>query len=310
MKRSSDRIFENIADFLIFIDSQTPIESSSRHPDYDQLLSYLLTHFNTESALDLCPACVDLPSETRDRLAQSIATIRQALAIPVEIVDRNPGISPFAMQRLLEYFQRRDKPIEELLPVFPESEDAVEVYNKVFQRINTHVSPVFDRRSFALALLVVQWMRGFPLSRIILERIRYEKRKDRQFELASLIRGVMEDVEQIARFVAPKYLACYIDLLKLHLVAAERQDLVDGIPDVNVWLEFGASQQTQLSMMGLGLSRTSAIALSELIADDSLSENLVLDKLRLLNLDGLNLPNAIVREVKALLGYEERLVTE
>jgi len=144
-------------------------------------------------------------------------------------------------------------------------------------------------------------MKGYPLSRIIGERIHYETSKKRTYELARLIRSVMEDVEQIARFHAPRYLSCYIDLLKIHLATKKREDLFDAIPDVNIWLEFGASQQTQISMMGLGLSRTTAIALSEFIIDDSLSEDDVLQKLRELNLDSLNLPLALVREVRSLL---------
>ena len=75
---------------------------------------------------------------------------------------------------------------------------------------------------------------------------------------------------------------------------------MDEVPDVNIWLEFGASQQTQLSMMGLGLSRTTAIALSEFILDDNLSEDAVIQRIALLSIESLGLPLAIQREVQTL----------
>jgi hypothetical protein len=217
-------------------------------------------------------------------------------------VHRNPGISPLAMQRLLKYFQDRTKPIDELLPVLPESEDAVQVFNNIFGRINSHLAPVFSppQRTYSLAILVVNWMRGFPLSRLISSLIAYYEGKNREYELAKVIRDVMQDVEQVARFLAPRYLSCYIDVLRHHLLNVERSDLVDQVPDVNLWLEFGASQQTQLSMMGLGLSRTTAIALSEFIVDDNLTEPEVLQRIFALSIESLGLPLAIQREVKSL----------
>ncbi len=75
-------------------------------------------------------------------------------------------------------------------------------------------------------------------------------------DLAGTIRSVMDD----------------IDVLQHHLKQVDRADLSEQMPNVNLWLGFGASQQTQLSMMGLGLSRTTAIALSEFIVDDSLMD--------------------------------------
>ncbi|MEI9974859.1 MAG: hypothetical protein WDO73_24095 [Ignavibacteriota bacterium] len=47
-----------------------------------------------------------------------------------------------------------------------------------------------------------------------------------------------------------------------------------------ILLEFGVSQQTQLALIGLGLSRTSAIALSEIIAADDLTAEKIMEWLR------------------------------
>jgi hypothetical protein len=86
----------------------------------------------------------------------------------------------------------------------------------------------------------------------------------------------MNEVEQIARFEAPRGLSCYCDVLRQHLRETEREDLLEQLPLFNVFLELGVNQQTQIALIGIGLSRTSTIAVSELIAADSLSESQVL----------------------------------
>jgi hypothetical protein len=58
----------------------------------------------------------------------------------------------------------------------------------------------------------------------------------------------------------------------MHLVAIGREDLIDGDVDIGTQLEFGVSSRTLLSLIELGLSRVSAVALYEKIARDDLSK--------------------------------------
>lgn len=307
IKPATDEVFDDFDVLLKYIGDSDSVDVGERKAEFDQLVSYLITQHTESEGLSNSPACAALTGEQKTRLQQSIKKVIESLTVPLEIAHRNPGINPFAMQRLLKYFQERTKLIEDLLPVLPESDDAVQVFNNIFGRINSHLAPVFSppQRTYALAILVVNWMRGFPLSRLIGSLIAWNEEKKRDYELAKVIRDVMQDVEQVARFLAPRYLSCYIDILRHHLLSLDRADLVDQVPDVNVWLEFGASQQTQLSMMGLGLSRTTAIALSEFIVDDNLSESEVLARISTLSVESLGLPLAIQREIKALVGESD-----
>ena len=117
---------------------------------------------------------------------------------------RNPGISPVAMRSLVDYFAQRGKPPLEYAPVPASSLDAVDSFVGIIGRIDEHLAlNVFGStsgRRYQLALLIVDWMRGYPLSRLITSRIRYLERKKREVRLAVLIRSVMSDVENIARF--------------------------------------------------------------------------------------------------------------
>jgi len=156
-----------------------------------------------------------------------------------------------------------------------------------------------------LALLIVDWMKGYPLARIISSRQKYYKKHHIHKELPALIRDTMKDVEEFARFQAPKYLACYVDILRLYLERIERKDLVKRLMELNVLLEFGVAQITQLSLIGLGLSRSSTIAISELIADDSLNESECLQWLKENDWMTKDMPELIKHEVATLLANKD-----
>ena len=110
----------------------------------------------------------------------------------------------------------------------------------------------------------------------------------------------MELVEQIARFRAPKYFSAYMDILNMHLRAIGRADLIEHDLDIGTQLEFGVSWRTLLSLMELGLSRTSAVALYEKIARDDLSKEdcqaWVAE--REAQFEGMDIPRIILREIR------------
>ena len=122
------------------------------------------------------------------------------------------------------------------------------------------------------ALVTIEWMRGLSLAAIIQARLNYHRRKDQAIDLPKVIRNTMELVEQTARFRAPKYAAAYMDVLHVHLRRSGREDLITSDVDFGLMLEFGLSTKTLMSLIRLGLSRMSAVALYEKIARDDLDE--------------------------------------
>jgi hypothetical protein len=259
-------------------------------------------HLRFGSILEL-PLASRLEERALMRVAEVIEAAATGLETPASVVARNPGISPLAMDSLLARFRRPNRDPISLLPAEPSSEDAAEVYTAIFSRIADHLNVALGpsgRRSFALALLVTRWMRGFPLARLISDRIRLEREKNKN-NVPAAIRAVLADVEQIARFEAPRSLACYNDLLRVYLNEIDRADLAESIPDLGVMLEFGVAQQTQVSMIGLGLSRTSAVMLGDLITADDLTEDGALEWLREGIWRSAALPALVKAEIENLL---------
>jgi hypothetical protein len=111
----------------------------------------------------------------------------------------------------------------------------------------------------------------------------------------------MADVEEMARFQAPKFLSCYIDVLRTYLSSIGRAELLPTEFDLNILLEFGVPGGTQLSLMGLGLSRTSALALSEIIAADALTEDQCIEWLLSNSWEERDLPALVKREIRIAL---------
>jgi hypothetical protein len=170
------------------------------------------------------------------------------------------------------------------------------------RRINEHLFPAFLPNGLIplYALIVVQWLKGFSLAMMIKRNIDYHRKVGKPFKLPGLIRNTMELVEQIARFKAPKYLSAYVDVLNLHLREIGRTDLIEDDLDIGTQLEFGVSSRTLLSLMELGLSRMSSVALYEKIARDDLSKE---DCLRWVaereaQFEGMDIPAIIVREIR------------
>lgn len=278
--RTTDAILNNPENLIEFIENKTPRNVASQNPKLEYVYSYLFSSFIRNGSLTDSYWAKRFPPDHIAKLEGLLKENKETIITPSEIIIRNPSISPFAMDDILTYFHNRTferlEPVEGLIPVPPESTDAVESYEKILHRINKHLgSKVFgwsNKRVWQVSLLIVNWMRGHSLAQLISTREKAYIEKGYSVDLPELIRSTMDDVETIARFQAPKYLSCYVDLLKHFLSSIDRHDLLDDIMELNVLLEFGVSQMTQLSLIGLGLSRSTAIALSELISDTSLNE--------------------------------------
>jgi hypothetical protein len=224
------------------------------------------------------------------------------------------------MNMLYRHFlDKHERELESLLPADPlsdsatgapdELDEAVDSFIAVFTRISTHLGANLGTQNgaFGNALLVVQWMRGHPLHRIIDGQLKYWTKRGKP--VPTVIRETMERVERVARFETPKYLHAYLDILRIALDAKGRPDLYPDNDDFWLFLEFGVSKRTQLSLMTLGLSRSSVTALSDFIKEDSLSQSSCLDWLEQNPWIEFGLPRLVEIEIETVLRRHRRLQT-
>lgn len=300
INKAIDEIAENPDNrkkFLDFIEKDTPRSISKYEPN----LEYAFTYYYTNYLNNNLQKRISNNNPLLKELNSEFERIKSIITIPTQIILRNPGISPLAQQKLFDYFVNRNKDSEDLIPLLPEDNDAVEKsYFGIVRRINKYLSGDTYLRDYYFAILIVNWMNGFPLSVLIQNSVNYWKKKEKPKSLDTIIRDTMKDVEEFVRFKFAKYSACYIDLLRYYFNQNNKQHLAEKIPELNIWLEFGVSQQTQISLISLGLSRNSAISLSVFIANDELTRDMCIKWILDNNIEILDIPFLMIQEIQKI----------
>ena len=307
---ATERTLSSADALLAYIASGYRVEGGQDYAEYDYTLTFLFHSLLRGDDLSGLPSAKEVPPETRERLQAVLKAELETLPLPSDLIFRHPGILPHALAALLVEFQKLS-PAElvQLAPVLPESDDAVARYEAIFGFIDTHLranwgnaADVEGKRLLQLAITAVDWMRGKPLAVLISKRERVNERRAKPAKLSQVIISVMNDVEEYARFKIPKYLRAFLDVLYFHTRQAGMSDVIRELPNLELWLELGVSVRTQLSLMELGMSRTGAIEVFELMVNHDMNKADTLAWLRSSDPAVLiNLPELVKQEVVRVL---------
>ena len=291
---------------LAYIESGYQIDNEQNLAEYDYTLTFLFHALLRGEDLAELPSAKGVPRETLERLQALLEAELETLPFPSDLIFRHPGILPHALVNLLKVFQTLSPAdLVQLAPVLPESEDAVERYESIFTFIDNHLranwryAGDFDgKRLLGLAITAVNWMRGMPLAVLISKMEVVNRRRAKPKKLSRVIVDVMNDVEEYARFKIPKYLRAFLDVLYFHAGQAGMDDMILELPNLELWLELGVSVRTQLSLMELGISRTGAIEVFELMVNHDMNKAETLAWLRSSDPAILiNLPELVKQEI-------------
>ena len=236
-----------------------------------------------------------------DRLLQELQVVQSQVTLPSSIVKKNPGISPLAQQSLYDYFTEHIDVIDTLIPVYPNDSNAFEEYKSLVEIIGQTISYYPQQLNASRAILLINWMSGRPLSYLISKSYDSYMRKHYHKKLSEVIREVMDNVESFVRYQFAKDSSCYVDILRYVLELNGKRDLLESIPQLSLWLEFGVSQKTHLSLLALGLSRNTVLELTNYIISTEKSQEECLAWLRSLNLDELDLSPIMVEDIRKIL---------
>ena len=303
LERAADPVLAQPAALERFIASTDPAAAALEQPISASVFSFLAGRVASGRPLQELPGLA-VSAETAARLEAAIRTALRPVELPPDLIVRHAGISPTAMQRLLERF--RGHPAQDTLAMLlPDEEGARLRYAKILSRCSDFLGATqfrFPMRAAMLGMLVRDWMRGYPLARIIEERMRYIRvERPDEFNADRIIRETMDDVEDIARFAAPKYMACYHDVYTVYLRQLGHAPRL-STDELTMMLELGVSRPVEVVLMGLGLSRTTAVSVSRHLSDDMQPDATeVLAWLRGNDLAALDMPRAARREIEELL---------
>jgi hypothetical protein len=122
---------------LEYLDKRASLATTAIDPTLEPVAAYLVAWRAREGTLLSAPAASTLPKEYVAELDERLSVLLEQVDLPAEIIGRHPGVSAVSLQGLLNYFRGRTKPIEELPPSSPESDDAHSQLVAVFHdRVN------------------------------------------------------------------------------------------------------------------------------------------------------------------------------
>ena len=241
-------------------------------------------------------------------IEDKLSIITERITVPQEVAQKNPNISIYRQQDMLDYLVERikKKGASYVIPPHPlhPFDDIKQPYIQLFKRLHTRFSRLAsaDRSHIYFYSLALLWMRGMTYSELLQSRIDFNNktRKRGEADPNTEARGLFDDIETALRFRYVKYTRCYLDLLEHALTVTENEEAIPSIPPIYLFLELGACSNTMMSLIGLGVSRTTSSLLSEKAPRTDMDTKAVKNWLSGMSLNNFELPTALKDEVKAL----------
>lgn len=243
-------------------------------------------------------------------LVETIEKARSEISLPHDVLMLNPNVSAYRQQEMLDYMKKKidKKGVNYLIPPHPMQNwgKIEDDYIRLFVRFGKHFKK--DKKTSYLAIdarLALKWMRGSSYAELLADQLKYKKSKRRDNKDPNVnteARDLFKTIDSKLRFEYVKFTKCYNDLLYYLLSDAKNKEKVAEIPPLHLFLEIGACSGTMISLIGLGISRTSAGLLTQKATKTGMDEREAEQWLRNQNLKALDIPDTVINEVKRILG--------
>lgn len=304
------QVVDNSSEFIQFL-TDFEVVSGSKQEVENSATKIFLDYVNGSIEETLESFGASLRPDVRRHLLEALEKLRRKVDLDSLTVQKNPTVSVAVQQRLKEYFVATilTKGPNRVIPLHPLAGDEVwKNYLMVFKRIHTYIErkPSQDKSHTFFSRLAIQWMRGYPLPRLIESSIQYEKKKKSETSSAagvnipSIIRKTLKLIEEDLRFRYVKYLSCYASVLSEALADTGHGHRVKSIPNLALYMEMGASSASMLSLLELGVSRITSSMVVERMLDKNMAVGQVRTWLESTDMELLELPRPSLNELLRL----------
>jgi superfamily II DNA/RNA helicase len=214
---------------------------------------------------DLMKRNPSLDANTLNLLKTEIDKIALDIEIPGEIVQKNSMVNPLRQQLLLEYFREYNDSIG--IPLHPTNRHFSENLKKMVKQVDYIFLDTDNNAWKYFSLLISKWIHNESMYDLIKGKIAFSKDKGKMTPqiVNREIENLFKDVNDKVRFRYQNFLKCYIDILIYHYQKTGQDPTIihDQLPS---YIEFGSYQSNTIILQSVGLSRTTAIAISKLIS--------------------------------------------
>lgn len=241
---------------------------------------------------------------TSENLEQLRRTAAKCSAIKVDlppiVFRRNATINPVRLQALYDFLH--DHPdLLQLIPLHPNQEGSQVRLKTIFEILERVLEDNPGEGYSFHSWLAGRWIRETPLRAIIDERLQWLTDNALDAEPTETIANIMKAIETDLRFRYTRNIRAYIDVIAFALRENGKRDLADHISPMHLYLECGAADGLVLSLIAIGVSRTTAILLGDLrLFSRSATPEVCQSVLRLYAIRNLPLPEICRRELEAL----------
>lgn len=170
------------------------------------------------------------------------------------------GIRYKQIENLWIYFESIDTQIESMIIPHPLNEDSEVFHNKYKKVINIVNEHFFnydysDKQVQRLMYISLSWIREKPLREIIF----YKFNSSNEVEISNQVKAQIDEVNNTIRYKLVQGFYAFQEVLKEYLIATNREQLVEKLVNISMFLEFGACKDITVELIAIGISREIAI---------------------------------------------------
>jgi replicative superfamily II helicase len=220
--------------------------------------------------------------------------------LPNRVFVTNYYVHPIRLELLANFF-RQQPDITQWLPTYPWSQGSYGRLLSIFQKIEELLIRSNNNAYQYHAFLALEWMRGTSLKQLIANKIERAAIGSDVDKINGAIRDLFNDLESELRYKYVKYTRLYHDVLKAVLLELGLTKEAENLLPIHLFLEYGAANQTLISLMSIGLSRTSALLFkSYLSLRDDLATTECQHYIEIVNVERADIPAICKSELNKL----------
>jgi DEAD/DEAH box helicase len=294
---------ERAEEFLKYITTadQLPPERDDFDNAFVRLFADLISDRIAQTFLR---AGLAIDSIVANRIVSALKNAQSRSGLDPSIIALSPTVSVYRQQNLYAALCRGIKSVgpRRFILSHPRNADAFDRLADAMKMVHTHILdyPAKDRRHRYFAYQALLWMRGAGIPLLVDRQLTYKREHGESPLIGTAIRETLDMIENSLRYQYVRLLACYINVLTACLEHLGYAEFVSSIASIPLYLEVGASERTTISLISLGLSRVSAMKLTESTARMDLTRSAALRWLKALDLRSLQLSPFLSREIEQI----------
>lgn len=220
-----------------------------------------------ESMLNRNPQCDE---DLLTQIEKEVLDLSKKIELPAKIIQKNSSINPLTQQKLYDNLKNQKLPLP-VHPIHPEFSSRLKF---IFQYIDLFFREMENLTYTMTSPIADQWVHGKKVSQIVQYKLNNPRYRDipktKEF-INKQIEELFDILDKQIRFEYQKYLKCYTDIFSYYYEVSGYDDshICKELP---LFIEFGTYDRNSIILQSIGLSRFSALSITDFLDHDFIDE--------------------------------------